>query len=246
MSGIFDSDEFGTEHIDEKPRDFVGFEPLETDLYRGKLKMAYLVVHESKAQGIAFEFDLGGKIFKTEQIVRTKDGKNYFINTKTKLKAPLGGFTVVDDICTILTGKGLKGQNTEQKVVKVFNFDKKEDVPTQVHVLVDLLDKDIGLAIVKKLENKSKKEGEGAAAKYVATAETISRNDIVKAVYYADGATVGEKSGKEQKPAGTWAAGWLKNNKGKTKEKLTFKGGSEGGGSAAGTPPASDRKPLFG
>lgn len=243
MSGIFDSDEFGTEHIDEKPRDYAGFEALDSDLYRGKVKMAYLVVHESKAQGIAFEFDISGKTFKTEQIVRTKAGKNYFINTQTKLKAPLGGFTVVDDICTILTGKGLKGQNTEQKVVKVFNFDKKEDVPTQVHVLVDLIDKEIGIAVIKKLENKSKKEGEGEAAKYVATSETTTRNDIVKAVYPQDGATVGEKS--EKKPA-TWAAGWLKNNKGKTKEKLTYKGASEGVGSGASAAPVGDRKPLFG
>lgn len=240
MSGIFDSDDFGTDHIDEKPRDFVGFEALDTDLYKANVKMAYLVVHESKAQGIAFEFDLGGgKTFKIEQIIKTKEGKNYFINTKTKLKAPLAGFTVVDDICTITTGKGLKGQATEQKVVKVYNFDKKEDVPTEVHVLVDLLGKDVGLAVVKKLENKSKKEGD----KYVATSETITRNDIVKAVYPNDGATVGERA--EKKPT-TWAAGWLKNNKGKTKEKLTYKGGASSGGPAAGAPPAGDRKPLFG
>jgi hypothetical protein len=242
MSGIFDNDEYGTDHIDEKPKDYAGFEALDSDLYKGKVKMAYLVIHESKAQGIAFEFDLGGKTLKIEQIVRTKEGKNYFVNGKTKLKAPLGGFTVVDDICTILTGKGLKGQATEEKIVKVFNFDKKEDVPTQVHVLVDLIDKEVGIAVIKKLENKSKKEGEGAATKYVATSETITRNDIVKAVHISDCATVGEKS--EKKPA-TWAAGWLKNNKGKTKEKLTYKGGSEGSSSAASAPPTGDRKPLF-
>lgn len=240
MSGIFDSDDFGTEHIDEKPRDYAGFEALDSDLYKTTVKMAYLVIHESKAQGIAFEFDLGGgKIFKIEQIIKTKEGKNYFINTKTKLTAPLAGFTVVDDICTITTGKGLKGQATEQKIVKVYNFDKKEDVPTQVHVLTDLLGKEVGLAVIKRLENKSKKEGD----RYVATSETITRNDIVKAVYPDNGTTVGERTEKKDP---TWAAGWVKNNKGKTKEKLTYKGNSSGGSAAGGTPPAGERKPLFG
>lgn len=237
MSGMFE--DFGTEHIEEKARDFVGFQPLDTDLYKGNIKLAYLAIHESKAKGIVFEFDLGGgKTLKIEQIISTKEGKNTFVNSKTKKTAPLAGFTVVDDICTVTTGKGLKGQPTEQKMVKVYNYDKKEDVPTQVHVLTDLIGKEVGLAVVKKVENKQKK----VDGVYVATSEKVTRNDIYKVVYPNTGATVNETAEKKDP---TWAANWVKNNRGTTKEKLTYKGGDTSTGSGD-APPASDRKPLFG
>lgn len=245
MSGLFE--QYGTEHIEEKPRDFVGFEAHGTDLYKSTIKLAYLATAASGAKAIVFEFDLvtpaGSKPFKVEQYFTDKAGKNtYMTKPKTAGEKPksasLPGFVIVDDICTVATGKGLQKQSAEVKKLNVYNSELKRDVPTDVHVLTDLIGKEVGVAVWKTLENKSVK----VDGVYVPTSEEISKNEIEKIVFPATGKTVVEHNeGKDP----VWATKWVNKNRGQVKKKLTFQGGgSSGGGSSV--PPADDRKPLFG
>lgn len=246
MSGLFE--QYGTEHIEEKPRDFVGFEAHGTDLYKSKIKLAYLSTAKSGAKAIVYEFELAkpdGKteIYKQEVYFTDKAGKNTYMtkpkNSSEKPKsASLPGFVTVDDICTVATGKGLKTQATEIKKLNIYNSEHKKELPTDVHVLVDLLGKEVGLAIWKTLENKTTLV-DGA---YVPTAEEISRNEIEKVVFPATGKTVVEHNeGKDP----VWASKWVAKNRGQVKNKMkkAVAGGSSGGGAP---PPADDRKPLFG
>lgn len=243
MSDIFDS--FGTEHHEEKGRDVLGFQPLDTDLYRATVKMAYLNKAKSGAMSVAFEFDLGGKSFKKEIYFTNAKGENFFMTKPKDSSKPksvsLPGMTVVNDICIVTTGESLKAQRSsaEKKMVNVYNFDLKKDVPTEVTVLVGLLGKQLALAITKVVENKKEKQGE----EWVPTSEEVTTNEIEKAVFFSDGRTVSEW---EKKDEAKWAEGWVKRNRGQVKKKLTWKGGTGGSSSGGGTPPASDRKPLFG
>lgn len=238
-NGMFDN--FGTEHLEEKARDFVGFQPIETDLYLPVIKLAYVSRADSGVMSIVFDFDIGGKTFKSEQYISNKEGKNYFM-TKPKQgdpkRAPLPGFTVVDDICNFATGKGLKSQPTEEKTIKLYNFEQKKDLPTPVQVLTDLIGKKVGIAVWKTQEYKKVKQ-DGA---YVNTSEEVSRNEIEKAVHPDTAATMEETAEKKDVK---WASGWVARNKGKTKDKRK---GDRGGPPQAGNSGGSGAaKPsLFG
>jgi hypothetical protein len=237
-------DNMGTEQHEEKARDFVGYTPHETDLYKAKVKLAYLSIAKSGARSIVFEFDLGNdKILKSNQLISNKKGENFFINKKTQKKAPLAGFTVVDNLCFFATGQGLKGQRTEEKMLKLYNFELKKDVPTNVHVLVDLIDKEVGLAVWKTLENKQVEQN----GEWVDTSEERTVNDIEKVLHPTNAATYQEF---EEKKDPTWAANWAKRNRGQLRDKRSIKDGKggppkAGGGTPSGTGGGS-RPSIFG
>lgn len=230
----------------EESRDSLGGFTLESDIYAGKIKVAYAQPAASGAMGIVMLFDFGGKEYRETVYVTNKKGENFYLNKNDATKkVPLPGFTTADDICLIVTGKPLCEQVTEEKVVNVYDNDAKKELPKSVQMLVDLVGQDIRVAIQKRIENKSVKQGD----EYVLTAETREVNSIEKVFHPELHLTVVEaRSGQE---VAKFHDAWLERNKGKTIDKTTaVKDAANRAAPKAGAAPAatasSNRPSLFG
>lgn len=241
----------------------------ESGIYTMNIKLAYAGASDGGAQNITFVFD-DGKEFRTTVYYTDRNGNNFYHPKKpnsqerdTTKKVFLPGFETVNDICILATDKGLKEQNTEEKVVNLWDKDAKRELPKSVHVLVDLLGKSIDLAILKTLENKTEQQG----TDWVAIADTVERNELVKAFHSEFKVTVkeagratggivnGEPVDKDGNPVRGFYDKWLEQNQGKVKDKTDKSlSGNQSGRPGASRPQQSNanagggapRKSLFG
>ena len=253
MSSLFGN--LKSDGLEESQDRLGGFAPLATDIYVGTIKVAYAGKSSGGAQSVSLIVDMpGGKEYRETLYITNKNGENFFLNKQDKTKkVPLPGFTIVDDICLIATGKPLCEQEAEDKTINVYDSDAKKELPKSVPMLVELIGQKIALGILKQIENKNEKDGNG---NYVATAETRESNVTDKVFHPEVKLTVVEaRQGVET--AQFWD-GWLERNKGQTRDKRTIKDGAgvagkpgaatppkAGGAPAAGAAPAA-RKSLFG
>lgn len=222
-----------------------GFQIFESDIYTAEVKMMYAGKSKDGAHNVTVVLDLGGKEYSETIYITSKKGENFYMTPDNK-KAPLPGFTTINEICLITTGKELNVQDTEEKTVKVYDPDVKQQVPKAVQMLTDAIGQKVSVGILKQLENKSVKND--ATGKYEATPETRDTNAIDKVFHPEFKVTVPEA--REEKEAAFWDS-WLKRNKGQTRDKRTIKDGA--GAAASGAPPkpgapaaAAPKKSLFG
>lgn len=221
---------------------------LDSDLYTGTVKLAYAGKAASGAQSVTVVIDFGGREYREAFWITNKAGQNFYADKNDpKKKQPLPGFTSVDDLCLLTTGLPLEDQDVEDKVIKIYDFEQKKDLPTNVPVLVQVIGKPISAAILKQVVDKQKKDDRG---EYRNTGETREEN-IVDKFFHADSArTVSEiRDGKE---TGIFAGRWVEKNKGTVRNKAKGsegKAGVPGGGTSGFTPGAGaapQRKSLFG
>lgn len=241
-----------TDGLEEAQDRLGGFQPFDTDIYTGVIKAMYAGQSASGARCVSLIVDIGGKEYKETIYITNKKGENFFLNKQdTSKKVPLPGFTTIDDICLMTSDKPLCEQDTEDKVVKVYDSEAQKELPKSVPMLVDCIGKSISLGIVRQLVNKNVKQGD----EYVPTAETREENFIDKVFHPELKITVVEAKGGITE--GKFWDGWLDRNKGQTRDKRTIKDGAEAGN--AGRPPrpagaapqaggdtAAPRKSLFG
>ena len=228
-----------------------GYQPKETDIYTGKIKALYAGKSAGGAQSVSLILSLAdGSEYRETFWITNKKGENFFLNKDDKTKkVPLPGFTIVDDLCLVTTGKPLAEQDTEEKTIKLYDSEAKKELPKAVPMLVEALGLEVSLGIVKVLENKNEKQGD----EYVPTAETRELNATDKVFHTETRMTVVEaREGAEV--AKFWDS-WLERNKGNTRDKRTIKDGQAGTAGApksanasAAAPAASGapRKSLFG
>lgn len=228
-----------------------GYQPKETDIYTGKIKALYAGKSAGGAQSVSLILSLAdGSEYRETFWITNKKGENFFLNKDDKTKkVPLPGFTIVDDLCLVTTGKPLSEQDTEEKTIKLYDSEAKKELPKAVPMLVEALGLEVSLGIVKVLENKNEKQGD----EYVPTAETREVNATDKVFHTETRMTVVEaREGAEV--AKFWDS-WLERNKGNTRDKRTIKDGQAGtagapkaAGASAAAPAAggAPRKSLFG
>lgn len=230
-----------------------GFQPRETDAYDMNITMAYADKAQSGAQSVTLlgKFN-DGREYRETLWVTNKKGENYFLNKDDPTKkVGLPGFTIVDEICLVTTDAPLQAQPTEEKLVKIYDFDQKKEVPTNKHVLVDLIGKTVTLGIGKVLENKSQKD---AAGNYQPIADTREINVIEKVFHNESKMTVPEArrdakliaEGKQPEGSSFFAA-WVERNKGVLRDKRTIKEGGDAGSAGrptAGAPQAGASAPA--
>lgn len=224
-----------TNGLEESVDRLGGFQPLETDIYIGTVKAFYAGQSTGGATSLTLIADLGdGKEYRETLYVTNKNGENFFIS-KDKKKVPLPGFTVADDICLITTGEPLAAQQTEEKVINVYDYDQKKELPKAVQMVMAAVGQKVGLGIVKQTVNKNEKQGD----EYVATAETRDENVIEKVFHPELKLTVAEaRNGQE---TAKFHDAWLERNKGVTRDKRKVKDGQAG---TAGAPPKPGTKPA--
>lgn len=238
-----------TDGLQESQDRLGGISVFNTDIYIGTVKALYAGKSSGGATSVTLIADLNGKEYTETLYVTNKDGQNWFANKQDNTKkVPLPGFTVVDDICLIATGEPLAAQETEEKVVKVWDSEAKKEMPKSVPMIIAALGKPIALGIQKTLANKQTKVG----TEYVANAETREENHIDK-VYHPEMKLTVAEARAGQDVAQFWDA-WLLKNKDQVRDKRTIKDGEAGNSGAPskappkpGTPAGQPaRKSLFG
>lgn len=228
-----------------------GYAARESDIYTGKIRAMYAGQSAGGARSVSVIVDMSdGQEYRETFYITNKKGENFFLNKQDPTKkVPLPGFTIVDDICLVTSGKPLAEQATEEKVINLYNTDQKKELPTAVPMLVDCLGQEVTLGILKQLENKSEKVGND----YVATAETREINVTDKVFHTESRRTVVEARQGAEKAA--FIDSWTERNKGNTRDKRTVKDGQGGnvgapksaaaGATSAPAAGAAPRKSLF-
>lgn len=218
---------------------------LESGLYKSKIQVAYLEKSKGGALGLVLhlETDSGQDLRQTLWVASgdAKGNKTYYVNAKNE-KHFLPGYLHANSICLLTCDKEISQMATEEKVIKLYNFDAKAEVPTKVNMLVDLIGKEIAAGVIKQTVDKNVKNADG---KYVPSGEVREENEIDKIFRATDGMTVAEirANATEAVFATSWKDKWT----GVTKDRTT----KQAAGSTAGapTPQGAAAKPttsLFG
>ncbi len=244
MSGLFGN--LTSDGLEESQDRLGGFTTFDSDIYKGKIKVAYAGKSDGGARNVTLVIDFSGKEYRETVYVTSKKGENFYMTkSEPPKKAPLPGFTTIDDICLAVTGKTLSDQDSEEKVVKIWDFDASAELPKNVPVLTELTGQDVCLGILKILENKSEKQGD----EYVVTADTREINIIDKVFHAEKRFTVAEaRQGLE---APVFYDKWLEKNKGNTVDRRKLKDGQGGtSGKPGGAAPkagetSAPKKSLF-
>lgn len=217
---------------------------LDSDIFKGTVKLAYLSKSSGGATGLTLLLELeGGKEHRETVYITNKKGEVFY--EKNGEKNYLPGFNMANSLALLTTGKGITELDTETKMVNVWNKDTKAEVPTPVEMVMDLLGTEIYVGILRQKEDKQTLVGD----KYVSTGETREVNLMDKlfcAKEKFDKLTSTEIRSKATEPA--FYNEWLKKWKDQVRDKSTKAGGNAGAPKAGGvTPPTS--KPadsLFG
>ena len=228
-----------------------GFQIRATDIYPATIKAAYAGQSAGGARNVTVVAELPDGEYSETIYVTNKKGENWFLNQNDKSKkVPLPGFTTIDDICLVTTGKSLAEQDTEEKVVKIYDFDERKELPKAVPMLVDLIGQTLFLGIVQQTVDKNQKND--STGEYEPTGETRDQNVISKVFHDPSKVTVVEareaqKAGRDAEA--TFYDKWVEKNKGTVRDKTEKKAGGNAGAppkpaAAGGT--AAPRQSLFG
>lgn len=226
---------------------------IESGVYDATVKLAYVGKSQSSnAMSVTVHLDIDGFEYRETVWVTNKDNQNYYVpkNDPNK-KVTLPGYVTINDLCLLTTGYGLTDQDMEEKVVRLYDFDQKADVPKSVPVITSILGKPITTAIFKNIVSKRAK---GADGKYHATGDTREENEVDKFFHYESKRTVTEL--KNQMDEAIFIAKWKEKNAGKPPRDRTDKNapksgapanpGKPGGAPAAGAGAAKPKSSLFG
>lgn len=167
---------------------------LDTGLYPMIVDNAYL----DKSSGGAMNINLhlkkktgGNQVYRQTIYItsgNTKGNKPYYVGKDGK-KHPLPGYSLVNLIHTITTGDPLSQVAPDKKLVNLYDFEAKAEVPREVPVVTAMVGQEILVGMVKCRENKRAQQN----GEWVDTNESREFNEISK-VFYPDGYTVSEKS----------------------------------------------------
>ena len=211
-----------------------------TNVYPAIVKLAYVDKSAKGAINVVFDFAIlvNGKERNHKETIYISNAAGSFTykDKKTGEDKPMPGFVTVDTICKAITGKSITQMTTEKKLVKIYDYTQKAEVPQEKEVLMDLVRGKLELGIQELTVDKTVKSDTG---EYVPTGETRDINELSK-VFTEDGMTLVEKE--TGATEAKFKAAWIKQYADKKINKAKGKAdGAKAGGVAK--PAAS---PLFG
>ena len=218
------------EGLEETTDRLGGFQIRATDIYPATIKAAYAGQSDGGARNVTIVVELPDGEYSETIYVTNKKGENWFLNQNDKSKkVPLPGFTTIDDICLVTTGKPLAEQDSEEKVVKIYDFNERKELPKAVPMLVDLIGQTLFLGIVQQTVDKNQKNE--STGEYEPTGETRDENVIEKVFHDPTKMTVVEARQGATEPV--FFEKWLSKNKGIVRNKAK---GADGKGTQSGRP----------
>lgn len=216
-----------------------GSGPAESGLYNHTISMAYLTKSSGGALGLVLSLKDGNREVRQTLWMTSgtaKGGKNYY--EKDGERHYLPGFNLANSLCLLTTGKEISALETETKVVNVYSYEAKAEVPTKVEVLMDLIGKEIITGLIKQTVDKTKKND--ATGVYEATGETRDENEIDKFFRASDRMTTAEI--RAQADTASFIQTWDQKWSGKTRERASKANGVSGAPKGAGA--AIAKKPT--
>ena len=220
----------------EEAQDSVGqsYEALASNIYNATIILAYIGSSQrSKAQCMHIHYTVEGndQEFRDRVWFTNGQGENFYVDKKSGKENPLPGFTMINDMCLFATEEELSEQDTETKVVKLYDPDEKAEVNTEVEALTALHGADMKFGILKVIEDRN---SQNDAGEYVPTGKTITKNEINKVFHLDEGRTINEFKHGIEEPE--FAEAWLKKNEDKEIDRSKGTAGGARGGSGSGSP----------
>lgn len=232
--------DLGKDVVEEAESDVLGGRgPLESGLYDFIIKAAYITKSGGGAMAVNLELAAGPQTMNQTIYISSGDAKgNKFSYTdKEGTEKPLPGYSQINNLCLLACGKKLRELDPETKTLSLYNYDQKKDIPTEVPVIMELLDQEITAGVLKILEDKRKKNDQ--TGNYEPTGETRELNEIDKWFRTKDQLTVAEILAESTEAA--FAGKWSDKNSGVTRDKST---GVKGNTGTAGAPAAKGEAPV--
>lgn len=211
---------------------------LDSGAYDMVVDLAYL----SKSAGGALSLNLhlkgeGNSLIRNTLWITSGDAKgnkNTYKDREGKDQY-LPGFNQANSLALLTVGKEIGDLETETKVVNLYDFDKKKELPTKVEVYTDLLNQDITVGLIKQIVDRNVKDDAG---NYVPSGQTREENEIGKLFRFSDKMTTAEI--RSEAPDATFLEKWKEKWTGNTRDRSS--GTAASTGTTAGAPPT---KKLF-
>ena len=224
-------------------------EPLASDIYNMIIKYAYATKSKGGAMGVTIVLATPeGREIKDVQWITSGDAKGnktYYekenAETKTLEQFSLPGFNAVDSLCRLVLDKGVLECDNEKRTIKLYNFDAKAEVLTEVDMLIDLVGKPVCAAVLNQVEDKTAKNAQ--SGQYEPTGKTYSTNVVDKYLDPNDRCTAQEKANNVES---TYAASWLAKWKGQVSDQSTVAKAAGQPGAPAATGEVAKKATLFG
>lgn len=220
-----------------KERVPLGKGALASDYYPAKIEYAYLTESKNGAVGVVLSLKVlvnDTEVVKGETLWITNRDKENFYKDRDGKKVVMPSFQTLSDIYGLLTGNPVDAlqDDIEERVIKVYDYTAKAEVPTQVDMITSLIGAPIGVLIQKVMKNKTAQKQDGS---YADTAEFYETNQFAKFIDAETGRTLTEAIADQNEP--TFKLAWLKQNEGVTRDLRTIK---EAGTTPATTPSTSN------
>jgi hypothetical protein len=236
--------DFAIDDSIEKEIDSVGGNgPVDSGLYGSTITMAYRHQSASGAHALVLHLATEGGRELRETIYFTsgtkKGGKHY--SEKNGVRHYLPGFNLVNGLCLLTVAKNLSELEAVTKVVPIYSYDDKKEMPTEVPVLTDLLGQEIIAGVIKLTENKPVRTDAG---EYVDSPDgaTRDKNTIDKFFRAKDQLTTAEIMAGETEPG--FYTTWGDKHNGVTKNTVRAVSGAAAN-SAFGAAAAKPQKSIF-
>ncbi len=163
--------------------DYVGKKIFDTDIYKAKIKMAYIGKSQSsEAKNITLILDINEQELIQAVWVSNKEDKVTYINKNTKETQNIPGYNQINSLCLLVAGCNLPDMETEEKIVNIYDFEQKKQIPQSVECLITLHEEYIQIAVENRIIDKTVKND--STGEYEPNGETRNINEIVK--YFPD------------------------------------------------------------
>ena len=125
-------------------------------IYPMEIKMAYFTESKNGAKAIVFNFEgENGEYYRHTEYFTNREGKPYYLGGRNKdKKLPLPGYTKLLKYSTVITGNKDAWRKTDETKYPIYDFDKKEEVETNITYVPEFVGKVVQLAIREVIEDK--------------------------------------------------------------------------------------------
>lgn len=163
-------------------------QPLDSDIYNTLVKSAHVIKSKGGAMGVVLNLVVADGDHKDRELRQTeyitsgdkKGNKTYYEREEDgKMKKfNLPGFSMIDNLTQLIAGKGVTEMPTEKRTINLYDFEQKKEVPTEVDMLVDLVNKPICSAVLRQIQDKTAKDAQ--SGEYKPTGQVFETNVIDK------------------------------------------------------------------
>lgn len=189
---------------------------LSSDVYDCIIKLAYIVKsNSSKAVGVKLVLDHNGS--EVSDTFWFLNSKGEYKTVKDGVEKFVYGYQQMESVCLLSIGQNFQKVEAAQetRTIKVYNFEQKQEVNTDVQMLMPLVGKAIKAGILERKENKTKKNDQTGL--YENLTDSRQFNTAVRFFRPRDSLTVAEILAKVTEPK--FYKTWLQANQGKLDDK---------------------------